>query len=31
LYSPRIERNYTVKEIKEYLYEKKIDIRPYIY
>lgn len=31
LYSPRIERNYTVKEIKEYLYKKKIDIRPYIY
>ena len=30
LYSPRIEKNYTVKEIKEYLYDKNINIRPYI-
>lgn len=30
LYSPRIEKNYTVKEIKQYLEEKNIDIRPYI-
>ena len=30
LYSPRIEKNYTVKEIKEYLYDKNSNRRPYM-
>jgi len=30
LYSPKIEKNYTVKEIKEYLHNKNINVRPYI-
>lgn len=30
LYSPRLERNYTVKELKDYLQQKNIDIRPFI-
>jgi cyclase len=29
LYSPRLERNYTVQELKEYLAENNINIRPY--
>ena len=28
LYSPRLERNYTVKELKAYLTEKNIHVRP---
>ena len=31
LYSPKIERNFSVKEIKEYLQDKNVEIRPYIY
>ena len=31
LYSPMLERNYTVKEIKEFLHGKNVEIRPYIY
>ncbi|MBQ6158177.1 MAG: imidazole glycerol phosphate synthase subunit HisF [Thermoguttaceae bacterium] len=30
LYSPRLERNYTVREIKEYLQGRGVEIRPYI-
>lgn len=31
LYSTKIEKNYTVKEIKEYLQEMNVNIRPYIH
>ncbi len=30
LYSPRLPRNYTVKEIKEYLEERDVHMRPYV-
>jgi cyclase len=30
LYSPRMERNYTVRELKGYLAQKRINVRPYI-
>lgn len=30
LYSPRLERNYSVKELKKYLIEENIPIRPYV-
>ncbi|MBQ3387720.1 MAG: imidazole glycerol phosphate synthase subunit HisF [Thermoguttaceae bacterium] len=30
LYSPRLERNFTVREIKEYLRGRNVEIRPYI-
>lgn len=30
LYSPRMKKNYSVKEIKQYLIEKNIPVRPYI-
>jgi len=30
LYSPRLERNYSVQELKEYLHGKGVSIRPWI-